>query len=108
MPEPRKAKQGFDHVSEALAGRHFHTNAGVSVARVPPVVPYVGLDGGGLPLAKNARIVAALRGQFTFKDGEALDYPGMAVFADDPRSGPREQFGDHAALGVLVGKLEKR
>ena len=33
---------------------------------------------------------------------------GMAVFADDPRSDTREQFGNHAALGVLVGKINNR
>ena len=32
----------------------------------------------------------------------------MAVFADDPRPDTREQLGDHAAVGVLVGKLEYR
>jgi hypothetical protein len=30
----------------------------------------------------------------------------MAAFADDLRSDTREQFGDRAALEVLVGKLK--
>ena len=107
MSEPREAKQGFDHMSEALTRRHFHAHAGVSVARIPPVVPYVRLDSDGLSLAKNARLSAAFHGQFTFKNGEAFDYPGMAVFADDSRSDTREQFGDRAALRVLVGKLRE-
>ena len=108
MPEPCEAKQGFDHMGEALTGRHFHAHAGVSVVRIPPVVPYIRLDGGGLSLAKNARPSAVLHGQFTFKNGETFDYPGMAVFADDPRSDTREQFGNRTALGVLVGKLKNR
>jgi hypothetical protein len=32
----------------------------------------------------------------------------MAVFADDLRSDKHEQFGDRAALEVLVGKLKNR
>ena len=75
---------------EALARRHFHAHAGVSVARVPPVVPYTRFDNGTLPLAKNARLVRALYGQLTFKDGKAFDYGRMAVFTGDPRSDTRE------------------
>jgi hypothetical protein len=86
MPKAREAKQSFDHMAETLAGRHFHTHAGVSVARIPPVVPYTRFDGGALSLAKGTHLCATLHGQFTFKNGETLDYPGMAVFADDPRS----------------------
>ena len=48
MSETREAKQGFDQVSDAVTGRHFHAHAGVSVARIPPVVPYIRLDGGDL------------------------------------------------------------
>jgi hypothetical protein len=48
-------------------------------------VPYIRLDGGGLSLAKSARLFVALHGQFTFKKGETLDEFGMAVFANDPR-----------------------
>jgi hypothetical protein len=103
MPEPREAKKGFDHMGEALTRRNFDAQAGVSIARIPPVVPYIRLDGGGLSLAKNARLSAALDGQFTFKNGEAFHYPGMAVFAGDTRSDTRQQFGDRAALGVWWG-----
>ncbi len=58
-------------MGEALTGRHLNTHAGVSVARVPPVVPHIRLDGGGLPLAENARLSGALDGKFTFENGEA-------------------------------------
>jgi hypothetical protein len=51
MPKPREAIQGFDHMAEALTGRHLHADTGVLVARIPPVVPYIRLDSGGLALA---------------------------------------------------------
>src|SRR5215475_15379458 len=86
-------------MGEALARRHFHTHAGVFVARVPPVAPYTRFDNGTLPLAKNARLVGALYGQLTFKDGKAFDYPRMAVFTGDPRPDTREHFGNRAPLG---------
>jgi len=95
-------------MAEALTGRHLHADTGISVARIPPVVPYIRFDGGGLSLAKSARPSAALHGQFTLKNGETLDECGMAVFANDPRPEKREQFGDHPALGVLVRKLKNR
>jgi len=90
MPKPREAIQGFDHMAEALTGRHLHADTGVSVAGIPPVVPYIRLDSGGLLLAKSARLSAALHGQFTFEYGETLDECWMAVFADDPRPDKRE------------------
>ena len=80
----------FDHRAEALTGRHLHADTGVSVTRIPPVVPYIRLDSGGLLLAKSARLSAALHGQFTFDYGETLDECWMAVFADDPRPDKRE------------------
>jgi hypothetical protein len=61
-----------------------------------------------LSLPKRARLFAALHGQFTFKNGETLDQRGMAMFADDPCPDTCKQFGDHAVLGILVGKLKKR
>ena len=108
MTKPRQAKQGFNHMGEALTGRHFHMHARVSVARIPPVVPYIRLDNNGLTLAKSARPSAAFHGQFTFKNGEAFDDPWMAVFADDPSPDKCEQFGDRAALRVLMRKLKNR
>src|SRR5215472_2357549 len=92
MPEPREAIKGFDHMGEAFTGRYFDAHAGISVARVPPVVPYIRFDSGSLSLAKNARLSGALYGQLTFKNSEAFDCRWMAVFADDPRSNTREQF----------------
>ena len=90
MPKPREAKQGFDHMAEALTGRHLHADTGVSVARITPVVPYIRLDSGALSFAKSARLSAALHGQLTFKNSETLDECGMAVFADDARPDKRE------------------
>src|SRR5215470_598429 len=104
MPKPREAKQGFDQMAEALTGRRLHADTGVSVARIPPVVPDVRLDCGGLSSAKNARLSVALHGQFTFKNGETLDECGMAMFANNSRTDKCKQFGDHAALGVLMWK----
>src|SRR5262245_9652444 len=106
IPEPCKSKKGFDHMGEALTGRYFNSRARVPVTRVPPVVPYIRFDSGALPLANNARLSGALDRQFTFKNGEAFDYPGMAMFADDFCSNTREQFGDRATLGVPVRKLK--
>jgi hypothetical protein len=105
MPEPREAKQGFDHMGVALTGRHFHAHTRVSVARIPPIVPYIRLDGGNLTLAKDARLAAVLHGQFTFKNGEAFDYPGMAVFADDPRSDKPRRKLDWPARHHHPGRL---
>ena len=62
MSEPREAKQRFKHMAEALAGRHFDAHARVSVVRIPPVVPYVWLDGGCISLAKDARLSVAFDG----------------------------------------------
>jgi hypothetical protein len=103
IPEPCETKQGFNHMGKALARRHLHPHAGVMVAGIPPVVPCIRRDSGGLSLTKNTHLSGNLHAQFTVKNGEAFDYSGMAVFADDPRSDKREQFGDRAALGVLVG-----
>jgi hypothetical protein len=60
----------------ALARRHFHAYAGVSVGRVPPVVPNIWLYGGSLPLANNAYPSVPLQIEFTVKDGEAFDDAG--------------------------------
>src|SRR5262249_25093596 len=79
---------------------------GIPVTCIPPVMPYIRVDGGGLSLAKNARLAASLHGQLTLKNGEALDNPGMAMFADDLRADARDQLGHCAAIGVLVGKLK--
>jgi len=95
-------------MGEPFTGSHFHAYAGVSVAFIPPVVPYIGLNGGSVSLAKDARLSAALHGQLTFKNCESLDDSGMAMFADDPGSGTREKLGDRATLGVLMGKFNKR
>src|SRR5262249_48930572 len=105
VPQSRKSKQGFNHMGEPLTGGHFHAYARVSVARIPPVVPYIGLDGGGLSLAKDAGLSVPLDGQLTFENCEPLDDPGMAVFADDAGSDKREKLGDRATLGVLMGKF---
>ena len=69
---------------------------------------FVRLDGGCLSLAENTHRSAPCDSQLTDKNGEAFDHPGMAVFAHDARSGTRDQFGDRAVLGVLVGKLGNR
>ena len=106
MPKARQAKESFDHMGEAFPGRHFHAHTSVSVTRIPPVVPHVRFDRGGLSLTKDARLSAALHSQFTLEDREAFDHPRMAVFANDPRSNKREQLRCCAAVGVMVGKLK--
>jgi len=67
-------------------------------------------NGGGRRFtpAKDAGPFAELHGQLAVENREALDQRGMAVRAGDTRSDAREQFGDHAALGVLVRKLKNR
>ena len=106
MPKSGEAEEGLDHMGEALTGRHFHAHVGISVACIPPVVPCIRFDGSGLALAKYARPAAPLHGQLTLKNGEALDNPGMAVFADDLRTYTRDKLGHCAAIGILVGKLK--
>src|SRR5262249_60538022 len=88
---------------KAFTGRHFHPHSGIPVTCIPPVMPYIRVDGGGLSLAKNARLAASLHGQLTLKNGEALDNPGMAMFADDLRADARDQLGHGAAIGRLGG-----
>jgi hypothetical protein len=41
-------------MAETLTGSHVHSNAGISVARVPPVVRDVRLDEGCVSLSKSA------------------------------------------------------
>ena len=90
VPCPGQAEKGLDHQEEALTRGHFHAHAGISVGRIPPIMPDVRLDGGGLSLAQNARLSATLNGQLTINNGEAFDNPGMAVFAGDSGSDARD------------------
>ena len=47
VPEPREAEEGLDHVQKPLARcEPPRRTRDVAVARIPPVVPYAGLDDG--------------------------------------------------------------
>src|SRR5262245_36765963 len=98
----------FQSYGRTVHRSHFHAYSGVSVTLIPPVMPYIGLNGDSLSLAKDARLSAPLHGQLTFKNCESLDDPGMAVFADDAGSDTREKLRDRATLGVLIGKFNNR
>ena len=63
---------------EPLAGCDLHPYPRVAVARIPPVVPYPGLDDGRLALMQNAGLPVAFYGQLALEHGEALDQSGMA------------------------------
>ena len=71
--EPHKAEEGFNHIQEPFAGCDLHPYAGVPVARIPPVVPYAGLDDGRLASTKIADLPVALHGQLTLEHGELFD-----------------------------------
>ena len=58
--EPRGAVEGFDHVHGPVARCDLHAYSSVVLARIPPIVPYAGLDDGRLALAENARVLEAL------------------------------------------------
>src|SRR6202035_1620220 len=85
-----------------------HAHSGVTVARVPPVMPHTGFYHGRLALAKDGRLPGALHGQLALKHSDTLDKSGMAVFADNLRSDERGKLCRRATFGVLVGKLEDR
>jgi hypothetical protein len=89
-------------------GCDLHAHAGVTVARVPPVVPLIPLDNGRLALAQDVRPPGALHGQLTLEHGEALDKSGVAVLADHARSDERGELDGQATLGVLPRRLQDR
>ncbi len=101
VPEPREAEEGLDHMHEPLAWCDLNPYARVAVARIPPVVPYAGLDDGRLALMKDAGLPVALHGQLTLKHGKLLDKSGMAVFPNDTRPNERGQLGGRAARRVV-------
>src|SRR5262249_46554555 len=103
-----EAEERFDHVREALAGRDLYAHPGVSVARVPPVVPHARLGGARLALAQDARLPVPLYRQLALEHGEALDYRRMAMLADNARPNERGHLVDRAALGVQPRKLDNR
>jgi hypothetical protein len=108
MPEPCEAEEGLDHVQKPFAWCDLHPYAGVAVARIPPVVPYAGLDDGRLASTKNAGLPVALHGQLTLEYGELLDKSGMAVFPHHTRPNERREFGGPAACRVVPRTLEDR
>jgi len=79
VPELREAEEGLDHIQKPFAWSDLHLYAGIAVARIPPVVPYAGLDDGRLAPTKNGGLPVALHGQLTLECGELLDKTGMAV-----------------------------
>ena len=81
VSEACKPEQRLDRVDEALARCDLYPHPGVSVARVPPVVPHSRLDNARLTLVEDARLPVPLDGQFPPKGSEALDERGVAVLA---------------------------
>lgn len=106
VPQPREAKEGFDHMGKAFAGRYFHAHVGVSFARIPPVMPYIRLDSSRLSLANNARLSVTFHGQFTLKNSEAFNYLGMAVLPDHPCTYTRDKLCDNTMLVVVMSEFE--
>jgi hypothetical protein len=101
VAQPRETEEGLDHVHEPLAGCDLHPYPRVVVARIPPVVPYAGLDDGRLALMQNAGLPVAFYGQLTLERGEALDLSGMAVFPYDTRADECGQLGSNSVVRIL-------
>src|SRR5262249_25381868 len=77
-------------------------------ARIPPVVPYAGIDDGRLALMQNARLLFALDVQLALEHGEALDKGGMPVFPHDTRPNESGQLGGRSARRIVPGTLQNR
>jgi len=99
-----RIREYSDATPRRLAWCDLQPQACVAVARIPPVVPYAGLDDDRLALMKNAGLFVALRGQLTLEHGELLDKRGVAMFPHDTRSNERGQLGGRATAGLSQGR----
>src|SRR5262252_5092959 len=84
IAEAREAEEGLYHMHEPLAWCYRNPHARITVACIPPVVPYAWLDDRRLALMKDVSLPFALHGQLTLNHGELLDKSGMTVLPHDP------------------------
>jgi len=106
VSEPCKTEKGFDQMYEAFAGSNLHAHAGVTIACIPPVVPYARFNDGGFALTQNALLPIALHGKLTLKHGESLHQRGMAVLPHHSRSHQSSQLGSSATRFVVPRALQ--
>src|ERR1700751_4469980 len=106
LADSGQTEKCFDHMEKALARCCLHAHPGISVGCIPPVVPDIWFDCFGFSSSQDARLSILFDGQFTVKNGKALDHCGVTVFASDARPDARDQLGDGTAFGILIGKLD--